>query len=67
MPTPTDFDAEPTDSDDHPLITIAGERVALGPARRDLIPLYQRWINDFETQRNLGQPPMPFSLEPETA
>ena len=51
---------------DHPIVNITGERVALGPARRDLIPLYQRWINDFETLRNLGQAPMPMTLDAET-
>jgi hypothetical protein len=29
----------------------AGEKVALGPHRRDLLPVYQRWINDFEVTR----------------
>jgi RimJ/RimL family protein N-acetyltransferase len=34
-----------------PTITISGERVLLGPLRRDLVPLYERWINDLETMR----------------
>ena len=29
--------------DQPPIINIAGEKVALGPLRRDLVPLYQRW------------------------
>lgn len=34
-----------------PTINITGERVLLGPLRRDLVPLYERWINDLETMR----------------
>lgn len=34
-----------------PLINFAGELVALGPLRRELIPLYQKWNNDFEVNR----------------
>ncbi len=30
-----------------PILNITGERVALGPFRRDLLPLYTRWFNDF--------------------
>ena len=39
-----------------------GERVALGPLRRDLVPLYARWVNDFGTQRTLGADPLPRGL-----
>ena len=48
-----------------PIINIAGEKVALGPLRRDLIPLYLRWINDFEVVRFLGPAARPTSLEAE--
>jgi diamine N-acetyltransferase len=34
--------------DDQPVVNIVGDRVALGPCRRDLMPLYDRWFNDFE-------------------
>ncbi len=50
-----------------PIINITGEQVALGPHRRELLPLYQRWINDFEVTRNLGMPLRPMTLEAETA
>ncbi|MCA1725758.1 MAG: GNAT family N-acetyltransferase, partial [Thermomicrobia bacterium] len=40
---------------------------ALGPLRRDVIPLYQRWFNDFGTLRTLAIPPRPLTLEGETA
>jgi RimJ/RimL family protein N-acetyltransferase len=32
---------------DAPALNLVGEKVALGPLRRDLIPLYHRWNNDF--------------------
>jgi diamine N-acetyltransferase len=38
-------------SDEGPIINITGEKVALGPLRRDLLPLYLRWINDFDVTR----------------
>ncbi|HEX5501852.1 MAG TPA: GNAT family protein [Thermomicrobiales bacterium] len=46
-----------------PVVNIVGERVALGPLRRDLVPLYQRWVNDFGTQRTLGDVPRPRTAE----
>jgi RimJ/RimL family protein N-acetyltransferase len=52
---------------EQPVINIVGELVALGPIRRDLLPTYQRWINDFETVRNLGLPPIPMTMEQEQA
>jgi RimJ/RimL family protein N-acetyltransferase len=44
------------------VFAITGEQVALGPLRRDLLPLYQRWWNDFTTMRNMGD-----VLQPSTA
>jgi len=49
---------------DH-IVNIVGEFVALGPPRRELIPLYQRWLNDFTATRNLGLV-TPQTLEQET-
>lgn len=49
------------------IINIEGELVALGPIRRELVPLYQRWINDFATAKNLGMPPGPMTVDAETA
>ncbi|HET7037310.1 MAG TPA: GNAT family protein [Thermomicrobiaceae bacterium] len=46
-----------------PVFTIEGERIALGPLRRELIPLQARWHNDFATQRTYGAP---FGYEPVT-
>lgn len=48
-----------------PIITVEGSNVALGPIRRDLIPLYQVWMNDLETTRFLRSWPM--SLDQEIA
>jgi RimJ/RimL family protein N-acetyltransferase len=47
------------------VVNIEGESVALGPLRRELLPLYLRWINDFGTTRTLGIPTQPMTLEQE--
>ncbi len=54
-------------NEETPIVNIIGERVALGPIRRDLLPLYQRWINDFGTLRTLAVSPRPMTIESETA
>ena len=45
------------------IINISGERVGLGPLRKDLVPLYVRWRNDFTVQRTFGDPPVPVTIE----
>jgi hypothetical protein len=45
-----------------PVLTIEGEHVALGPLRRDLVPLYQRWMNNLGTMRTLDLPPYPMTM-----
>lgn len=50
---------------EHPVLNIVRERVGLGPFRKDLLPLYQRWINDFGALRTLGGF-MPSTMESET-
>jgi diamine N-acetyltransferase len=50
-----------------PLINIAGERVALGPLQRDLLPVYQRWANDFAGLHTLGASIRPMTQEGEAA
>ncbi len=52
-----------TPESEHPLTNIVGERVALGPLRRDLLPLYMRWRNDFIVARTLDDDPGPETLE----
>ena len=39
---------------EQPILNLVGEKVALGPIRRDLLAMYQRWINDFQVLRTLG-------------
>jgi RimJ/RimL family protein N-acetyltransferase len=51
---------------DQPIFNIIGERVALGPLRRDLIPLYARWRNDFAIQITFGNPLRPVTIEEQT-
>ncbi len=50
-----------------PIINITGQKVALGPIRRDLVPLYQRWVNDFEVTRTLAIGMRPMTREAEEA
>ena len=57
---------ETTGGDAGPIINFAGERVALGPLRRDLIPLLTRWVNDLAITRNIGFA-TPITIEQETA
>jgi diamine N-acetyltransferase len=56
-----------TDSRGQPIVNIVGDLVALGPIRRDLLPTYQRWINDFSAVRNLALVPSPMTVEAEIA
>jgi diamine N-acetyltransferase len=46
-----------------PIINITGERVALGPLRRDLLEKYLRWFNDFVALQNLDDAPRPRTIE----
>ncbi len=48
-----------------PIFNIVGDKVALGPLRKDLVPTYLRWFNDFGTLRTLGAMPVPLTLEQE--
>ena len=47
-----------------PIINVQGEKVALGPLRRDLIPLYHKWDTDFAVNRTTSRAG-PFTLEQE--
>ena len=60
-----DPSAQPAATLEQPIVTIEGERVALGPLRRDLLPLYQRWMNDPAVVRTLGEGLRPLLLEDE--
>ncbi len=47
-----------------PVVNIIGEHVALGPLRREDVPRYHRWHNDFAIRRTLGEPrPRTFERE----
>jgi RimJ/RimL family protein N-acetyltransferase len=50
---------------ERPVLYIQGELDSLGPIRRDLLPLYQRWINNLGTTRTLDLPPYPMTVEKE--
>jgi len=56
---------EPTEQ---PILNLVGDKVALGPIRRELLPLYQRWINDFAVLHGLAVTgPRPMTAEGEAA
>jgi RimJ/RimL family protein N-acetyltransferase len=46
-----------------PLVNIVGERVALGPLHRGLLPLFERWDNDFSAAHQRGNDPRPITKE----
>lgn len=49
-----------------PIVNIQGRLVALGPFSKDLLPLFTRWINDFNAQQRVGFPlPGPMTSEAE--
>ena len=50
-----------------PVINIEGERVALGPLRRELLPDYTRWRNDVVLARTLDYLPGPYTDEERAA
>jgi len=56
-----------TEGQVQPILCIVGEKVALGPLRRELLPLYQRWLNDFEVTRTTGRGGQPVTFEAEQA
>ena len=49
-----------------PVVSIVGERLALGPLRHDLLPTYLRWNNDFGVTRTMNVP-RPWTLDRVTA
>ncbi len=53
-------------TDAMPVVNIVGERVALGPLRREDVALHHRWHNDSAIRRTLGEP-RPRTLERELA
>lgn len=51
------------DASARPMLNIVGTKVAFGPTRKDLLPLYVKWMNDFELRLLLGDPVRPSSVE----
>jgi RimJ/RimL family protein N-acetyltransferase len=51
------------DAPSQPVVNIRGERVALGPLHRGLLPLIERWNNEFRTVDLGGDDPRPRSAE----
>ena len=52
---------------ERPVVNVVGERVALGPLQRDLLPAYQRFSNDLAAADRLGSLPRPVTLEGQAA
>ncbi len=55
--------ASSADMPPQPVVNIRGERVALGPLHRGLLPLIERWDNDFQSAGLRGDDPRPYSAE----
>lgn len=51
---------------DRLIVNLVGEKVALGPLRRDLLPVYERWINDFTVVQTLAVGMRPITSESES-
>src|SRR5437016_10420677 len=58
---------EPDAQADAPILNVVGDLVALGPLDRSLVPLFQRWINDFEATRTIARGLRPLTREAEVA
>ena len=52
---------------ENPIVMIRGEKVGLGPIRRDLIATYQRWFNELQVTRTLDLPIRPVTFEDESS
>ena len=52
--------------DDRPVVTIFGERTALGPLRPELYSLHTRWVNDTEVGWNVFGLPQTRTLQQES-
>lgn len=51
---------------DRPVVTIVGERTALGPIRPELYPLHTRWVNEPEVGWNVFGLPQTRTLQQES-
>ena len=48
---------------ERPILNLEGEKAALGPLRRELLPTLQRWMNDFEMVKTLARTARPVTAE----
>jgi RimJ/RimL family protein N-acetyltransferase len=53
------------DTASEPRFFIRGEKVGLGPMRKDLLETYTRWVNTLQVTRTLGIPNLPMTVERE--
>jgi diamine N-acetyltransferase len=58
-----EFQATSMSAPSDPIVNIRGERVALGPLHRGLLPLIERWDNELRTVDLGGDDPRPRSAE----
>ena len=58
--------ATPEQHPERPVLVVSGSRAGLGPLRSDLVPVFQRWMNDPEIQAGTGRVG-PVTLEDERA
>ncbi|HLI70151.1 MAG TPA: GNAT family protein [Ktedonobacteraceae bacterium] len=49
--------------DEKPIFNIVGEKVALGPMQKSMLPLFVRWANDFDVAILSGDPIRPVRRE----
>ena len=63
----TSRDERTVRTDLQPVLTITGDKVALGPLRRDLIPLYHAWVSNLETTMYLSEAGTVLTLDEEIA
>ena len=49
--------------EEKPIINIAGEKVALGPTHKGLLPFFEKWDNDFSVSIMSGDPLRPVTRE----
>jgi len=54
---------QPPERPDAPAVTLVGERVALGPAHKGLLPLLWKWESDLELSALTGDPARPLTPE----
>ena len=48
---------------EHPILNIIGDKIALGPYHREVIPLMAKWLNDFKVTFLSGDPLRPMTTE----